>query len=498
MIVAPLGTVLVVEDEAIVRELIVHVLQRAGYWVLAATDGNDALNTLRDQPVDLILTDLRMPSMDGIELLQEVRKQHPSVDTIVLTAYGSIDSAVQALKLGAIDYLAKPFDINELLARVEQYYQQRQERDTLSLASTKPLIELYRILSRDTDLPTTLDEILALVKDAFAADDVCVHLFDEWEQPGWSAQRCAGPEAQEALSASAIRALAEAPNPWRLSEADHPHNGAERPYGHIITVPIAGGAEVLGALQILRQPEAAPYTEANAQQLHTFGAQIGLAMLHAETQRRLHRSFSERQEMSLSAAEALAEALGTFDEHTRSHSRRVASYARCLANALELSEHACDVIEISGLLHDIGKLGVGEATLHKAGPLTDAERDRVKLHPVQGARILSGLDTLAEIVPLVRHHHERYDGQGYPDGLAGEQIPFGARLLAVVDAYDSMTTDRPYRRTLTASEACERLLQDKGAQFDPALVEAWLRIIKKESQSHDPLSQQDAREIAHR
>jgi putative nucleotidyltransferase with HDIG domain len=469
--------VLVVEDEDIVRELLVHVLGRGGYQVSSAMNGRDALEILEDTAIDLILTDLRMPVMGGLALARDVRAHYPDVDIIVLTAYGTIDSAVEALKLGALDYLAKPFDINELLDRVALSFQQRQERITARQAPTMPLLELNRIISRSADLETTLDEILALVKGVFAAEQVHMELLN-----GWRRDDLAAPERQPGIvqghlpkvSAAEIRALAQEANPWRFDAPGHAV-GRERPtQGHGIVVPMVSSAEVIGILKVARAAQAPRYTETDAQLLHLFGAQMALAVLHGDAQRQLHKTFSDLQELSLSAAEALAEALGTFDEYTRGHSQRVSRQARRLAQRMGLSEHWCDLIEIAGLLHDIGKLGVGETTLRKNGQLTEAEHDRIKLHPVQGAHILSGLDALAEIVPIVRHHHERYDGGGYPDGLRGEQIPFGARLLAVVDAYDSMTTDRPYRMALAEQETRRRLRQGAGTQFDPAVVDAWL------------------------
>lgn len=478
----PRGTVLVVEDEDIVRELVVHVLQRAGYRVAAAANGSTALTALREHPVDLILTDLRMPVMDGLELLREAKKLHPFVDIIVLTAYGTIDSAVQALKLGATDYLAKPFDINELLERVAQSFAKRREHATSEQSLTKPLLELNRILSRSAGLESTLGQIRNLIKSTFRPDQVHALLFDGCEQADWlAAQLSDTAQADAQVTPSQIQALAEDPVPWRLGEPGRPISNDEASYGHTVAVPIASGAEAIGALLIAREADAEPYTEADAQLLHIFGAQIALVVLHGAAQRRLQKTFSELRELSVSAAEALAEALGTFDDYTRQHSRRVSRYAKLLAQAAGLDAHTCDVLEIAGLLHDIGKLGVGENTLRKDGKLTQAEQDRIKMHPVQGARILSGLDALAEIVPIVRHHHERYDGLGYPDGLKGERIPYGARLLAVVDAYDSMVTDRPYREALSRAEARQQLLDGAGTQFDPTLVDTWLQVIAAET-----------------
>ena len=130
------------------------------------------------------------------------------------------------------------------------------------------------------------------------------------------------------------------------------------------------------------------------------------------------------------------------------------------------------------MLHDIGKIGIGDQTLRKSGDLTTDEFDRVRLHPTMGAKILAGLDAFTEIVPIVLYHHERYDGQGYPEGLSGEEIPLGAQFIAVVDAYDSMTSDRPYRRALGRDEALARLRAGAGRQHDGQLVAQWVAIVE--------------------
>lgn len=471
------GNVLVVEDEDVVRDLIVHVLQRNGYWVSHCENGLAALEILRHTPVDMVLTDLRMPVMGGLELLRSIRQHHLEVDTVVLTAYGTVDSAVEALKLGALDYIPKPFAIGELLERIELGFKRRTERLAELHASSMPLLELNRILSHATDLSTpTLDAILELVATTFRPDRVRLMLYSGWGNLPWPVvERGSGAVADPLpdVTVDDLTGLNHSRTPWRLTDSGVPDQPPEPARGRGITVPIANSSAVIGALQVARGPDSTRFSERDAHLLYLFGAQIGLAVLHGDVQARLHRTFGILKEFSLSAAETLVDALGAFDEDTREHSRRVARYGRQLAESLGLADHRCDMIEIAGLLHDIGKLGVGETTIRKNGHLTDGERERVRLHPVQGARILERLDNLAEITPLVRHHHERYDGEGYPQGLKGEQIPLGTRLLAVVDAYDSMTTDRPYQGACTKDEALQRLYSGAGNQFDPHLVEVW-------------------------
>jgi putative nucleotidyltransferase with HDIG domain len=245
------------------------------------------------------------------------------------------------------------------------------------------------------------------------------------------------------LDRKQIRDLARRDEPWLLREVD------ESPLeGVSITMPLLCDGEAIGMLTLARRLPSPGYTQSDAQLLRVFGIQIALGMLHARTHERMSDAFRDLKQASLSAVRALFEALGTFDRYTRDHSERVSRYARMLGEAISLPPDQIELLSMGGLLHDIGKLGVTGTTLNKNAHLTSDETDRFRLHPVSGARILAGVDALVEIVPIVLHHHERYDGEGYPGRLAGEEIPLKARIIAVVDTYDSMNSDRPYRSAL--------------------------------------------------
>lgn len=170
--------------------------------------------------------------------------------------------------------------------------------------------------------------------------------------------------------------------------------------------------------------------------------------------------------------EVLARALEARDPYTEGHNQRTAHYAAAIAGEMRLDEAARAIITQAGLLHDLGKIGTPDAVLRKEGPLTPAERGEINRHPAAGARILKNVGFLEEAAVLVRHHHENYDGSGYPDGLAGAAIPLGARILAAADTLDAMTTDRPYRKGLSFAAAQRELERGAGGQFDPEVVEA--------------------------
>ena len=169
---------------------------------------------------------------------------------------------------------------------------------------------------------------------------------------------------------------------------------------------------------------------------------------------------------------ALSNAVEWRDAYTAKHAERVAAYGVAIARALGIVVEGTPT-EFGFLLHDIGKLAISDAILHKEGPLSDSERARMVEHPVIGAEIVRGIDFLEGAVDIVRHHHERWDGNGYPDGLAGDQIPLAARIFAVADVFDALTTNRPYRHASPMPQARQMILAEAGKQFDPQVVEAF-------------------------
>jgi len=172
---------------------------------------------------------------------------------------------------------------------------------------------------------------------------------------------------------------------------------------------------------------------------------------------------------------SLTSAVDAKDAYTCGHSERVALLSRSLAVEAGLTEHQVDRIYMAGLLHDVGKIGVPEAVLQKTGKLTNEEFDQIKKHPEIGARILRDIKQIEDIIPGVMHHHERYDGKGYPTGLAGENIPLMGRIICLADCFDAMTSNRTYRKALPLEVALSEIRRCSGTQFDPRLAEAFLR-----------------------
>jgi putative nucleotidyltransferase with HDIG domain len=192
--------------------------------------------------------------------------------------------------------------------------------------------------------------------------------------------------------------------------------------------------------------------------------------------RALAAALAESESAYDSTLRALSVALDVRDRELEGHSQRVARYMELMARELRLAKVDLPTLRRGALLHDLGKIGIPDEILRKTGELDGSEWRIMKRHPAYGARILAGIPYLSGPAEIVRHHHERFDGSGYPDGLAGEDIPLGARIFALADALDAMTSDRPYRRAMSLEDAITEIERCSGKQFDPVIVSAFLRI----------------------
>ncbi len=234
-----------------------------------------------------------------------------------------------------------------------------------------------------------------------------------------------------------------------------------------LCVPLRVRDRVIGVLNIANKRGPGVFTARDLEVLSAMANQAAIAIRNSQL-------FGELQDLFLSTVSTLAKAVDAKDRYTAGHSHRVTLYALEIATELGLDDEPRDLLRIAGLMHDVGKIGVPESILRKPSPLTAEERLEMERHPVHGARIVEPIKQLHPILPGVRWHHERLDGAGYPDGLAGDDIPLQARILAVADAYDAMTSDRPYRLGLPTEVAVAELAAGAGRQWAPEIVSAFL------------------------
>jgi len=445
--------ILVVDDEKQIAQLLTGVLEGEGYEVEFTTEPEMAVARLGEERFDLLLTDLRMPRMGGMELIEEARRIRPEMDTLIMTAFASAETAVGALRSGVADYLSKPFGVAEVRSAVGRALEARAKRQEDERRATS-LTE--RVAAQEQDLAQNVADL------SFLHD--MTRLIADRDTP---LRSCLGALARHLGCDQVILTEGD-----RILERVGPAGDAAE-LVQLARDAAKEGLSRLGAPGCIAAPAArgavaarrkAAFGKSDLRLMSIAGRDLAMAVENDRLRAEQRRSY-------LGIVATLIEAVEAKDRFNRGHSRRVAELAGAFARRLSLPEREIELIETGAKLHDIGKIGVPEDILNKPGSLTDDEFDVIKSHPVIGEQILRPLDFLAEARPIVRHHHERWDGAGYPDGLSAGAIPRPAALLSIVDAYDAMTSTRPYREGLPRERALAILGEGAGAQWDPALVD---------------------------
>jgi putative nucleotidyltransferase with HDIG domain len=239
----------------------------------------------------------------------------------------------------------------------------------------------------------------------------------------------------------------------------------------MLGVPILFNSQLLGVLMTYSRQECR-FSEQEMGLFATFASQAAIAINNAKMHESLHRTY-------IDTIKALVLAMESRYPYMKGHSTRVTRYAVRIARQMKLSDTDMEMLHYTGYIHDVGKIAIPDAILNKPAKLTPSERAIIELHPIKGQEMLLPLKFLDKGIPAVRHHHERYDGNGYPDGLEKKKIPLGARILGAADAFDAMTSERPYRPKMQLKEAIKELEVNSGSQFDPEVVSVFIRILKK-------------------
>ena len=342
----PKASILVVDDEDFIREIICRKLSGSGFECDSARSAEDALARIAQNDYDCVLSDIHMPGMSGVDLLRQIKLQSQDLAVILITGAPDIDAALEAMRLGAYDHLSKPLNLAALEMTVDR------------------ALEKKRLVEENREYQRNLESMVQ------------------------------------------------------------------------------------------------------------------------ERTKQLSTANEDLQRLFTGSIKALAQALEAKDEYTQGHSARVAEESVNIARYLSLSDTEIQRMWLAGYLHDIGKIGIKEAVLNKPGKLNEEEWHLIQQHPVVAGRILGPIPELSDIIDIIVHHHERYDGSGYPDGLEGNAIPLGARILAVADTYDALTSRRPYRDSLTLEEAHRILEEAAGTYLDPVIARAFLNLkrgVKAES-----------------
>jgi response regulator RpfG family c-di-GMP phosphodiesterase len=479
--------ILVVDDEPGLREICEEALVENGYRVASVGSGQEALDYLATSDVDMLLSDFRMPNMSGLELLEKVKTLGLDPDFLIMTGFGTIETAVECIKMGAADYLPKPFNISHLLLKVKKVLKDRQDRlDRKKLSSLVRMLNLSNALNVQLDLAALVQEFLFHVQKNFGPDSILFHLPNNLSLNRvtvrgallrtnrplfmWLNQIC---ETVQRRGDSKI-----VDNSTVSLEATPPPSGVENFAYSIMVVPMLQYSQAIGTIAVVRSEDKPRYTPSDLQLLTVFSSHIASSLQNAQL-------YTRMKTLNLEVIRSYARAVEAKDIYTRGHSERVATYAQSLGQALGLSTQELDILYMAGVLHDIGKIGIPDSILNKPDILTPEEYNVMKSHPLVGRDILSQVTSFKEILPIVYHHHERIDGKGYPDGLRGSEIPFLARVICVVDSYEAMTSNRAYRKALPADTVRNILEAGAGTQWQDDLVRQWIALVDSNALSRE-------------
>ena len=454
--------ILVIDDDIISRKMAAHVLQ-GKYDYVCADSAAAGLNILHSNTIDLVLLDLYLPDMSGLQLLQLIREDSSLSDTkvIVLSSSRIRNDVIESTRLGdefgVLDFIQKPFLASNLLERIQSVLSIEKkdqilvvDDDRINLKITARILQIPYDVTCVSSGPEALDFLKDNTPDLILLD---LHMPD-----------MSGLEVLEKLRQQ--NELADIPVIFLTADNDQKTE-----------IEIFNA----GAMDYIQKPFSCEVL------LRRISRILELYHYQRSLQRQVEKKTEElrvknRKYMNLSTQvmTTLASVIDAKDAYTNGHSLRVAKYSLELARRMGKNSQELSEIYYTALLHDIGKVGVPDEIINKEGRLTDEEYECMKKHPEIGASILENISEMTSISVGAHWHHERYDGNGYPDALKGEQIPEIARIISVADAYDAMTSNRSYRRLLAQSRVRAEIEAGKGTQFDPEIADHMLNMIDED------------------
>ncbi len=469
--------VLVVDDEKFIRDILADFLTMEGFFVRTAEDGQHAVTELSRGRFDLVLSDLKMPRMGGLELLEHISKYHHDTLTVIMTGFGTVETAIDAMKHGAYDYILKPFKVEEIVHVVTRGLEkQRLSTENLRL---REALSLYKVSEAITQ-SLSLDDVVANVADnateELGADSMSMWL-DDGQGSFFERMRRTKDAEQHAEAGEqnpkALRLRLQSGAPLivnGLAALEFFHVAPNRELQSLAVVPLKMQGRFLGWISVCSWTVGQHFTEGQRKLLTIIASRTAAAIENARLYEDLQATFKQ-------TIQSLATTIDKMDRYTAGHSERVALYASRLARWMGLGEADIEIVRQAALMHDIGKIGC-VMNLNKPGKLTASEYEVFQKHPAYGKEILDPIQFLQPVIPGVFLHHERWDGRGYPLGMEGNKIPLIARLISVADTYDAMTSDRAYRRSMPHEVTIDEIERCSGSQFDPDVSGVFLENIE--------------------
>ncbi|MCM8800495.1 MAG: GAF domain-containing protein [Candidatus Omnitrophica bacterium] len=480
-------SILLVGSDEIMFKSLTEVLQREGYEVVTTRSGQEAIDLVKNRYFNLVVTDVNLSDgRDNIEVSRLIKESKKGLKTIVIFSDQNLNEDIYLrLKIANVDdYIFKPFSQEYFLHIVEKNLKLFQMELKL-VEKTNDLTLLFDI-GRELSSSLKLDEVLfTLVEricDVLAIERCSIVLLDETKDELYIAAAKGLPE--EIILNTRIK-IGHKISGWVFEnkipvlvdniEMDprFAKENEEKYYtGSFISVPLVFKEKVIGVINLNNKRSRQVFNEEDLRLIISIAGEAAIAIENAKLYISLERFY-------LQVISTLTSIIELKDHYTKGHSDRVTRYAVFLAETMGLSKAEVEIIKLACQLHDLGKIGIHDYILTKPAKLNEEEWKEIRLHPVKAVEMLKPLTFLKEEIKLIQQHHERYDGQGYPNGLNADQIDLKARIIAVVDSFDAMTTERPYARALTIEEAKEELRKNIGKQFDPNVVEVFIQLLEQ-------------------
>lgn len=479
--------VLLVDDNVEIIDILTDFLNLNGCRIYKASTGKEALEILDKAELEIVILDVKLPDINGISLIDTIKIKNPTIGVIMITGYYDPNLIVEAMKKGASDFLIKPFEFDKLILVMMRVVRERglliEKQKFLDTLEDKKKIEiLNRELQKKIEELTTMYHISNKFNSLNILDDVydrMIQIINEVMDGRSCGYYIVDNENNELI-------LYKEPTKENgdfnckklpISEDLLRESFSTKRY-HVkddkVFLPLVIKGEYIGFVVVNSKGKTSRYKSLVSDSNIFF---LKLITEKASTQIENRMLYESLFEGVLHTLTSLITAINKRDLYTEDHCKRVTQMSLALGEMLNLNTYEKDVLRVVGPVHDVGKIGIPDAILLKPGKLTDDEYTIIKAHSVYGEEIMDRFEILSHEAKMIRHHHERYDGRGYPDGISGNNISRGAKIIAVCDTYDAMVTNRPYRSALSKEEAVTEIKRCKGSQFDPDIAECFIEMV---------------------
>ncbi len=476
------GNILIVDDLPANLQLLSDILLREGYAVRAAPDGRMALKAVAQRLPDLILLDVKMPEMDGLEVCRLLKENPASrhVPVIFLSAYQETADKLAGFAAGGVDYIGKPFIAEEVLARVRTHVslydlQVRLEERVMQRTRALRMLSAGNLaLAQGRTEPDLLEAMARVIVEQGQYPAVRLRLISD----EGVTLRAAEAGDRSVLAVAPLDGFGRPPALRGLHELalDGESRARFARFGiHALLTLHLGGDTLRGAIGVLTVFCAKPFADIAEEEralLVELAGNLSYGLTALAARRKLEQMFEQ-------TIQVIAATVEKRDPYTAGHQRRVAGIATAIARQIGMDEHQIKGVYLASIIHDIGKIGVPVEILTRSGKLSSHEMGLIQEHPRIGHDVVKEIEFPWPVPAIILQHHERIDGSGYPFGLKDNEIVPEAKIVAVADVLDAISSHRPYRPALGMDVAIQELLTHKGALYDPGVVEACIAVVNE-------------------